>query len=87
LLKLVERRKRHDWISESEKKCWATSGRYLRAHILKALVERIGHQLSEELENFERHLINDNATSKLDDKIVAHMLLDVMNEDEEALNE
>jgi ribosomal protein L35 len=50
------------------------------------LVERIGHQLSEKLKNFERHLIKDNATSKLDYKIVAHMLLDVVNEDEEALN-
>jgi hypothetical protein len=51
--------------------------------MLKAMAERIGHQLPEEWDGFEKHLIDDSSTSKLDDKIVAHMLMKVVEEDEE----
>jgi hypothetical protein len=83
LLQLSKRRKQYDWLQEAKKRCWATPGKYIRANMLKAMAERIGHQLPEELDGFEKHLIDDSPTPKLDDKIVAHMLLKVVEEDEE----
>jgi hypothetical protein len=80
--KLANENRLHNWKKETSQKYWATPGKYIRAHMLKALAERMGHGLPDELDDSE-HTIHDVPTPKLEDKVVAAVIMESISEDRE----
>ena len=60
------------------KDCWATPGKYIRANMLRALAEQIGHCVSEDLPepDLSNHLIEDDSVHTVEDQAMAALLMD-----------
>lgn len=66
------------WREEMGKDCWATPGKYIRANMLRALAEQIGHCVPEDLPepDLSNHLIEDDSVHTVEDQATAAFLMD-----------
>lgn len=63
-----------EWLDDMGEDCWVTPGEYIRANMLRALAEQIGHCVVEDLLNLSEHTIEDSAVQTVDDQAAAVLL-------------
>lgn len=74
----AENSSRLGWLEEMGTNCWATPGKYIRANMLRALAEQIGHCVPEDLPepDLPHHIIEDGRVQTVEDQAAAALLVE-----------